>query len=195
MCDGREEGHEIQGMGREKLSKQIPFISPLPGTPTSDRTLGPTTPTPNFFSLGLLSQRGPSAWIFDCGATDTMTFDPKDLTSCIPTPHTHIQTANGEYVSVDTAGSVAISDTLHSSHCLLIPSLSHKLLSVSQLTKELDCTVLLTSNECIVQDVRIGKILGHGTKRDGLYYVAEAPSQGHAILAHGSPEHQLQMWH
>ena len=45
-------------------------------------------------------------------------------------------------------------------NCLLIPSLSHKLLSVSQLTKDLNCTVLLTSKNCVVQDAQRGRSLG-----------------------------------
>ena len=42
-----------------------------------------------------------SKWIFDCGATDTMTFDPSDLLSTNKKTRTYIQTANGECVSVD----------------------------------------------------------------------------------------------
>ena len=37
-----------------------------------------------------------SQWIFDCGATDTMTFDPCDLLSTNPKTRTYIQTANGK---------------------------------------------------------------------------------------------------
>jgi hypothetical protein len=65
-----------------------------------------------------------SPWIFDCAATDPMTFNPSDLLSTVPTFRTHIQTANGEYVSVDWAGSVNISPSLNLKNCLLVPSLS-----------------------------------------------------------------------
>ena len=94
-----------------------------------------------------------------------MTFDPRDFLSTHPTNRTHIQTANGECVPVDQAGHVNISPSLHLKNCLLIPSLSHKLLSVSQLTKEMNCTVLLTSENCIVQDAQTGTIIGHGTEQ------------------------------
>ena len=53
-------------------------------------------------------------------------------------------------VGVTQAGSVNISSSIHLKNCLLIPSLSHKLLSISQLTKELNCTVLFTLDGCIV---------------------------------------------
>ena len=62
--------------------------------------------------------------------------------------------------------------TFHSpfilNNCLFILSLSHKLLSINQLTKELDCTVLITSINCIVQDTQTGKIIGHGNEKEGL---------------------------
>ena len=93
-----------------------------------------------------------SPWIFDCGATNTMTYDPFDIISPTPTNRTHIQTANGECVSVTEAGTVDISSSIHLNNCLMIPSLSHKLLSISHLTKELNCIVLMSSTDCVVQD-------------------------------------------
>ena len=97
-----------------------------------------------------MSHSSHSKWIFDCGATDTMTFDPHDLSSIYFTPCTHVQTANSATIPVYQAGPADISSSLHVNNCLLIPSLSHKILSVSQLTKELHCTVLFTSDGCLV---------------------------------------------
>ena len=67
------------------------------------------------------------------------------------------------------------------------------MLSVSQLTKELNCIVIMSSTDCVVQDARTGKIIGRNTKRGGLYYVDEATQKGHTLLAHGSSDHQLWM--
>ena len=124
-----------------------------------------------------------------------MTYDPSDIISFKPTSRTHIQTANGECISVTKAGTVDISPSIHLKNCLLIPSLSHKLLSVSQLTKELNCTPLLTSDGCTVQDAHTGKIIGRGTERGDLYYVDETTQQSQAKLTRGSPVHQLWTWH
>ncbi|KAJ0828126.1 hypothetical protein HanRHA438_Chr17g0833631 [Helianthus annuus] len=41
-----------------------------------------------------------SSWIFDCGATDTMTYEPSDFVSTKKPNRTHIKTANGESASV-----------------------------------------------------------------------------------------------
>ncbi|XP_057519955.1 putative AC transposase isoform X2 [Amaranthus tricolor] len=45
------------------------------------------------------------------------------------------------------------------------------------------------------QDARTGKIIGRGTERGGLYYVDAVIQKGGAMLAHGSPAHQLRTWH
>uniref|UniRef100_A0A803MX05 Retroviral polymerase SH3-like domain-containing protein n=1 Tax=Chenopodium quinoa TaxID=63459 RepID=A0A803MX05_CHEQI len=44
-------------------------------------------------------------------------------------------------------------------------------------------------------DALTGQIIGCGTERGGFYYVDEEAQQGNALLAHGSPESQLWMWH
>ena len=133
-------------------------------------------------------------WIFDCRATDTMTNDPDDL-KITPTPRSKIQTANGECVDITKSGTVEISSSIHLRNCLLFPNLTHKLLFVSQLTKELDCTVLIQSDGCVVQDALAGTIIGRGIERGGLYYVDETTQNGQAMLTCGSPDHQLWMWH
>lgn len=50
-------------------------------------------------------------------------------------------------------------------HTLLIPSLSNKLMSVSQITEELNCVVLIYFSFCLLQDVLSKEIIGCGTKR------------------------------
>ena len=84
------------------------------------------------------------------------------LTS-VPTSCSHIQTANGECVRVDSVGLVVFL-SIHLKNCLLILSLSHKLLSINQMTKELNCTILISSSGCIVHDAQIGTVIGHGTE-------------------------------
>ncbi|KAH6800641.1 hypothetical protein C2S52_001105 [Perilla frutescens var. hirtella] len=51
-------------------------------------------------------------WIFDCGATDTMSFDKMDFVQSTPSRRTHVQTANGELAPVKGAGTIALSPTL-----------------------------------------------------------------------------------
>ena len=60
--------------------------------------------------------------------------------------------------------------------------------SVSQLTNELNCNILMSSTSCIVHDAQTGTIIGHSTK---LYYVDEMTQQSQAMLTRGSSDHHL----
>ncbi|KAK9053426.1 hypothetical protein SSX86_030060 [Deinandra increscens subsp. villosa] len=135
------------------------------------------------------------SWILDCGATDTMRFEKLDLVSTSPPRKTQIQTANGGLMAVKGGGTIEITPSLKLSNCLYVPSLSHKLLSISHLTKELNCTVLMHPTFCILQDIRTGVIIGRGTERQGLYYVDEVAHEGTAMLAHGTTDREAWLWH
>ena len=124
-----------------------------------------------------------------------MTYDPSDIISPTPTNQTHIQTANGECVGIIQVDTVDISPSIHLKNYRLIPNLSHKLLYVSQLTKQLHYTVLLTSDSCIVQDAQSGVIIGRGPESGGLYYMHETTQQSQTMLTRGCATHQLWTWY
>ena len=92
-------------------------------------------------------------------------------------------------------GSLSLSPQLNLKKCLYIPSLSYKLLSVSQVTRELDCVVLMYSQFCLLQDIHTKEIIGRGTEHNGLYYVDEVTHQGSVLLAHGTVDRQVWLWH
>ncbi|XP_042027341.1 uncharacterized protein LOC121774557 [Salvia splendens] len=119
---------------------------------------------PTSYALSISSSTKNDKWIFDCGATDTVTFDKSDISSMHMAPKSYIQNANGELTPVVGAGTVKISPSLTLSNCLYVPSMSHKLLSISHVTKELNCTLLMQPNFCLLQDIRTGKIIGRGTE-------------------------------
>ena len=85
------------------------------------------------------------AWIIDSGATYHMTFDPNDFSNTNPPRRTCIANGNGATYPVTGAGTVPLSPSLSLAHTHLVPSLSNKLMSVSQVTKELNCVVLIYS--------------------------------------------------
>jgi hypothetical protein len=90
-----------------------------------------------------------------------------------------------------------LSPTLLLSSTLLVPSLSHKLLSVSQVTKDLNCVVLIYPSFCFLQDILTKEIIGRGTKRRGLYYMDDF-SVGRAHHMHcqrNNKVEQILLWH
>ncbi|GKA90707.1 hypothetical protein Tco_0851192 [Tanacetum coccineum] len=63
------------------------------------------------------------SWIFDCGATDTMTHDLADFATTTKPTKSYIHTANGEKMNVKNGGTIEISPTLKLSKCLYVPDL------------------------------------------------------------------------
>ena len=124
-----------------------------------------------------------------------MSYDPSDFQSSTPPFKIAIKTANNSYSLVEGAESIELTSTLKLKNCLYVPSLSQKLLSVSHVTKEVNCVVLMHPGFCLLQDIRTGKIIGRGTEHNGLYYVDEVVQPGTAMLAHGTVDRQLWLWH
>ena len=136
-------------------------------------------------------------WIIDSGATNHMTFDPADFSHTTEPQRTRIANANGDTFPVMGAGTVTLSSSLTLSHTLLVPSLSNKLMSVSQVTEALNCLVLMYSNVCFLQDVLSKEIIGRGTKRGGLYYLDDFNygRANHVFQQHSSKEREIWLWH
>ncbi|KAK3006834.1 hypothetical protein RJ639_015528 [Escallonia herrerae] len=140
-----------------------------------------------------LDNPGNISWIIDSGATDHMTFDAQDFIETSQQKRTCIANANGVTYSVTGAGKVALSPSFTLSNTLLVPSLSNKLLSIGQVTEELNCCALMYPKFCLFQDLRNKKIIGRGTKREGLYYMDDL-SIGQTNTAHGTNDKERQIW-
>lgn len=137
------------------------------------------------------------SWLLDSGATDHMTFTAKYFSFTSPPRRTSITNANGMVSPITGAGTVTLSPSLQLSHTLLVPSLSHKLLSVSQVTIEWNCVVLMYPNFCFLQDILTKEIIRRGTKRGGVYYIDDfSIGQVHHVHQSGGiHERQLWLWH
>ena len=76
----------------------------------------------------------------------------------------------------------------------LVPALSHKLLFISQITKELNRVVLIYPKFYLFQDILTKEMIVHGVERGRLYYMDDFGG-GCAHLTHGSVEQQIWLWH
>ncbi|CAN6586683.1 unnamed protein product [Malus baccata var. baccata] len=132
-----------------------------------------------------------TGWILDSGATDHMTYDRTLFQSMKDSHRKCVATANGTTAAVLGAGTVSLTPSLPLHNCLLVPSLSHHLLSVPQVTEQLDCVVVMYHSFCLLQDIQTKEIIGRGTKREGLYYVDDVVL-GRAHLVHSSRNRNLQ---
>jgi GAG-pre-integrase domain len=135
-------------------------------------------------------------WILDTGATDHMTFNKNDLINSKIPKKNGIINANGVCYPVNMAGDVKNFPNLTLQDTLFVPSLSSKLVLVGKLIKDLKCTVHIFPDHCIFQDIQTKRVLGHGTRRGGLYYL-DGPKIGKALLNNGldGREIEILVWH
>jgi len=95
------------------------------------------------------NESGNQDWIIDYWATDHMTYDPQDFIETTQPKRTCITNANSEKYPVTRAGEVALSSSFSLSNTLLVPTLSNKLLSVGQVTEDLNCCALIYPKICL----------------------------------------------
>jgi hypothetical protein len=194
----KETGGTAEGTGKAAIATAKPYLSLTPPTASSQQDFSPMDQgNPCHALLSDSHDVDHGDWLLDSGATDHMTFDPTDLSHHSSPRRTSIVNANGMISPVTGAGSVILSPSLHLSNTLLVPSLSHKLLSVSQITTELNCVVLMFSDFCLIQDILTKEIIGRGTKKGGLYYMEDF-SLGrahHVSSVPGSKPQQIWLWH
>ncbi|GAV79639.1 hypothetical protein CFOL_v3_23103 [Cephalotus follicularis] len=84
---------------------------------------------------------------------------------------------NGEYLPIihNGKGKISIVTTdLSLKQVLVVPDIKKNLLSVSQLTSDLPCSVNFTGNGFVVKDLMMKRILSSGSKENGLYVLKDA---------------------
>ncbi|KAI5332284.1 hypothetical protein L3X38_022413 [Prunus dulcis] len=109
--------------------------------------------------------------VIDTGATDHMTFDPRQIYSHTPSSQSVVSNANGTLSLVIGEGSLSLSDSLTLDSVLIAPSLHHNLLSATQITTALNCTVTFWPTHCAFQDILSSKTIGCGTRKGKVYYL------------------------
>ena len=97
-----------------------------------------------------------------------MTFNSDDFIEVTQPRRTDIANANGVTYLVTRARTVALSPSLSLYNTLLVPSLLNKLMSVGQVTEELNCVALMYPTFCLLQDILTKEIIRHGTKKGGV---------------------------
>lgn len=101
-------------------------------------------------------------------------------------------------------GSIRCSPSLTLSSVLHVPDFSTNLLSISSLTKALNCKVTFYPSYCVFQELETGKTIGYGRVHDGLYLLEAglahlsgdlSSSQAHQADSATSAYLQLLQWH
>ena len=90
-------------------------------------------------------------------------------------PHL-ITLANGTKVTSKGVGKVSISLSLNLDPVLFVPNCPFNLVSLSQLTKTLNCSVTFDVDSFVIQERGTDRLIGVGHESRGLYYLETSSS-------------------
>jgi hypothetical protein len=111
------------------------------------------------------------AWIIDSGASDHIS-SYSHLLSQTPC-HDTVHLPDGSHIKTLSVGNAQVNQHLCIKNVLHIPSFQVNLLSISKLTRDLNCIITFHSNFCILQDLNTMKMIGPGKEHNDLYYLFE----------------------
>ena len=90
--------------------------------------------------------------------------------------------ANGSLSKVVGSGTTYLSPDIELLSVLHVPGFPFNLLSISKITKALNCSVSFYPSLCIFQDLKTWRMIGMGHEVDGLYYLDLAPTPSSRAL-------------
>ena len=97
-------------------------------------------------------------WIIDSGALDHMTGYAGSFSAHNPdSRHIKVKIVDGSLATHARTGTIVLNPHITLYHVLHVPKLACNLLSISKLTKDLDCSVQFLPSHCEFQEVTSGK--------------------------------------
>src|ERR1044072_7200751 len=112
----------------------------------------------------------------DSGASDHLAGNPSFFTKLAPPKAPHSVTlADGSKAQVMGIGQASPRSSLSLDSVLFVPGSPFNLISISQLTRTLNCSITFNSKSFLIKD-RTGLTIGVGYESRGLYYLQPHPS-------------------
>ena len=136
-------------------------------------------------------------WIVDSGASDHMTGSAIVFCTygkCVD--DIRVTVADGTHSTVAGQGHIDLS-SLKLQNVLHVPFLQCNLLSVSKITKDLNCAVTFFPSHCVFQDLSLGRMIGNAEERNGLYYLSGvcSPSRLNNVSLSVTSNSDVMLWH
>ncbi|KAK9050950.1 hypothetical protein SSX86_027575 [Deinandra increscens subsp. villosa] len=131
-----------------------------------------------------------SNWIVDSGATDHITCKASILENHTKSTHElPVIIPNGERIDVEGRGDYTLESGSKIKGVLHVPKFNCNLLSVSKLSKDLQCAVTFFPDFFVMQDLHSGKLVGAGRCKDGLYQMGMVEDERRAMMT------TIDIWH
>ena len=143
---------------------------------------------------------GTTSWIVDSGASDHMTGNIATFSKYFPChDNSIVRIADGTHSKVMGKGSVVISKDIVLKDVLYVPKLDCNLLSISKLTKDLNCVTKFHPYLCEFQALDSGKRIGNAKECAGLYLLqvddSKRKPEKSACVVVSPKEEAVMLWH
>ena len=127
------------------------------------------------------------SWILDSRASDHISGN-KDLFSSltIPLPLPMINLANESQTMAKGIGSTCHLPSMPLTPVIYVPDSPFNLISISKLTRELNCLITFSDNPVTLQDQSTGRTIGIGREFQGLFHLS-SPSSSTAYTSMDTP--------
>jgi len=117
------------------------------------------------------------SWVLDSGASDHISGNPyllSNITDSKSMPS--ITLANGTTTVAKAIGRAHPLPSLPLDSVLYIPKCPFNLVSVSKLTRTLNCAITFVDDSVVIQDRGTGQMIGVGRESQGLYHLSQPPA-------------------
>lgn len=94
----------------------------------------------------------------------------------------YVRIANRSLAPISRTGSIVCTANITLSSVLHVPEFPVNLLSISSITKDLNCKIEFFPDHYVFQDLQIGKTISSGTLHDGLYMIDGSGDFGKAFF-------------
>ncbi|GJS24279.1 putative RNA-directed DNA polymerase [Tanacetum coccineum] len=129
-------------------------------------------------------------WIVDSGCTEHITcYDSMLKNKFKKNYEPPVTIPNGETIAVEGRGSCTLPNGVDVNDVLHIPKFKCNLLSVSKLSRDLNCAITFLPESFFMHDIRSGTLIGTGKCQNGLYKM-EMVKKRHALATSVSTWHK-----
>ncbi|PKI79314.1 hypothetical protein CRG98_000259, partial [Punica granatum] len=133
-------------------------------------------------------------WIIDTGASKHMTSCENNLSNLrLIDDELSIYIPNGNSIRATSVGNVRLGDSFILQDVLFVLEFNCNLISVGQLSREMDCLVTFLPDLCLIQDRVSKRTVGLGELQRGVYYLRWVASSALACQALGVGSGDI--WH
>jgi len=170
------------------------------GSFTADLTNKATdqSPTGNIYASNSIKKTG-NYWILDSGATDHVCTSLSAFNTYKSITPVQISLPNGQNIFSKISGTIVFNLKFYLTDVLYIPQFAFNLISTSKLCSTLNCNLIFSSINCVIQDTQTKERIDLVDARAGLYVFEHSTFRNtvapHIVSALHCTVKDIHLWH